>query len=98
MDLTAQPGICANWRASRRCRFHGCNPGERSRLGAGGDLQAAQPEDRAFRNVGATLDLPAVGEDNLLHYRESKPRAFGVGREVRFEDLASVLRRNAGAV
>jgi hypothetical protein len=45
-----------------------------------------EAETRALGFVGATFDLPAVREDNLLHDRQTQAGALLRGGEVGFED------------
>ena len=55
-------------------------------------------KDGAVGFVGKAFDFPAVGEDDLLYYRQSQARAIFLSREIGFKNLGAALGRNARAV
>ncbi len=58
----------------------------------------AESEEGTFGRVGEAFDLPAVGEDDLLHDGEAKAGPVRLGGEVGFEDLGALFRGDTGAV
>src|SRR5438876_3058543 len=63
-----------------------------------GQTQVGKAEQGAFWLVGQAFDLPAVRQDDLLHHRQTEAGPFLVRREIGFEDLGAVFRRDARAV
>src|ERR1043165_6578825 len=65
---------------------------------SGRQFQVSDAEDGAGWVVGPALNFPAVRQDCLLHDGQTQSGPFLVRREVRLENLAPALGRNARAV
>src|SRR6266849_4729474 len=55
-------------------------------------------EERALRRIREALDLPTVGQDDLLHYGQAEAGPFGVSGEIGLEDFGALMVGNAGTI
>src|SRR5882724_12635077 len=62
------------------------------------EFHATETKNRSLWLLGDILNLPSMRQNNLLDDRQPQSRPFRMGGEVRFEDFAAMLARNAGAI
>src|ERR1051326_67545 len=63
-----------------------------------GKLEVADAEDGALGLVAETLDIPAVGENDLLDHREAQAGAGFLSGEIGFEYFGAALGRHSRAI